>query len=77
MTDYSDLVDRIGRATTEFARQAAAAACDELVGRIAADGGSAPAAPIKTVLSALRNKGYFDLMESVAAAAIRLPWTAA
>jgi V8-like Glu-specific endopeptidase len=70
MTDYADLVDRINRTTREFASEAAARACEELVERIGASREPAPPAPVRKVLSLLRNKRYFAPMERVAAAAM-------
>ena len=70
MAEYSDLVDKITTATKSFARQSAAEGCDQLIARLADDKGAAPSAQMRKVLSALRNKRYFDLMEPVARALI-------
>lgn len=70
MAEYSDLVDRITTATKSFARQSAAEGCGELIARLADENSPAPSAQMRKVLSALRNKRYFDLMEAVARALI-------
>jgi V8-like Glu-specific endopeptidase len=71
MSDYAEFVERVIAATNAFDRAAAANACKDLVDRIQSRAVPAPTAPIKTILSALRNKRCFDLMVGVADAAIQ------
>lgn len=71
MADYSPFTERVIAATKEFDRPAAAGVCSELITRIQSDAEPAPVSPINRILSALRNKRYFDLMERVADAAIQ------
>ena len=71
MADYSGFIESVSSATREFNRAAAASACGELITRIQTDDEPAPAPAIAKILSALRNKRYFDLMERVADAAIQ------
>jgi V8-like Glu-specific endopeptidase len=71
VADYTEFVDRMSAATKEFDKAGAASVCEELVLHIRNDNEPAPAAPIKKILSALRNKRFFHLMECVADAAVQ------
>jgi Trypsin-like peptidase domain len=71
MADYAEFVERVIAATREFDRAAVARVCSEIINSIQSSGARAPAGPTKRILSALRNKRYFDLMERVADAAIQ------
>ena len=71
MADYSQFAERVTAATKEFDRRAAAGICGELITCIKSDAEPAPFNPVNKILSALRNKRYFDLMERVADAAIQ------
>ena len=71
MADYAELVERVASAAKKFDRPAVSSACAELLEHIANEDEPPPAGPIKRILSALRNKRYFDLMERVADAAIQ------
>jgi hypothetical protein len=71
VAEYSEFVERVIAAMKEFDKAAAASVCDELVLHIRNDQEPAPAGPVKKILSALRNKRFFHLMECVADAAIQ------
>jgi Trypsin-like peptidase domain len=71
MPDYSALGERVKAATVEFDRHRAADACSALIDSILEDSMTPPAGVIRGVLSALRNKRYFDLMARVGDAAIQ------
>ena len=71
MADYAEFVERVIAATGEFDRTAAARVCGEIITGIHSSREPAPAGPTRRILSALRNKRYFDLMERVADAAIQ------
>ena len=71
MADYSEFVERVIAGTKEFDKAAVTRVCDELVSHIQSDREPAPVGPIKRILSALKNKRFFNLMECVADAAIQ------
>ena len=71
VADYSEFVERVIAGTKEFDKAAVTRVCDELVSHIQSDREPAPAGPIKRILSALKNKRFFNLMECVADAAIQ------
>jgi V8-like Glu-specific endopeptidase len=70
MTDYSEHVDRITRAAVALDGGAARDACEDLIERIGGAAEPPSPVPMRKILSALRNKRYFDLMEAVASAVI-------
>jgi S1-C subfamily serine protease len=71
MADYSALADHVTAAAAAFDRRAAADVCQEIIDHIRETETPPPAGPVHRILSALRNKRYFDLMARVADAVIQ------